>query len=492
MDVYSMSLASKFSKGSKINSIWVPPTMPDTKRGNGIVPTSYDPDEQLAAMFDPLVDNDYVTKRKFGRDNSDTYDLWCYEFTPENPEKTIFLTSLVHGNEYTSFYWLSQFCDLLVNHWEDYPQFAELRKNTRLVTVPIVNPWGHANQSRTNSSNVDISRNFAYNHGTVKDEYPQGDAPFTESEARAIRDLMAEIADDCVATLDFHTTLSEGSSELILYYPRFLKNNIGHYLGLIEEFKKTGAETTALATTALPTLTNYGILTHGFNSANPEFYNGLKGETRDSAEMTRVMHFFGNFVFQAAKIAYKNAGESLQLPTVAAMKFDHRVNGPLNFGTATYTTQGSKTAVKFKPKNEGVFEVKGQITITSTVDSEISIIPHLYQVLSPDYGYAATLEDEFNAIIVNMKAGEERTLPFSAEILCHKYNNVAADNKNERPQEVVFQLRTKTSAGSGGSIKFIKATAKLTPTTSGDRFQRYTLNPTVLAYPTGDGTGYEF
>lgn len=491
MDIFTMGVAAKNTKGDKIESLWIPPTMPDTKRGNGIVPTSYDPDEQLAAMFDPLVDNDYVTKRKIGRDNSDTYDIWCYEFTPENPEKTILLTSLVHGNEYTSFYWLSQFCDLLVNHWEDYPQFRELRKTVRFVTVPIVNPWGHANQMRTNSSVVDISRNFAYNHGMVFDEYPQGLTAFSESEARAIRDLMAEIADECVASLDFHTTLSEGSTDLILYYPRFLKNNISRYIALVEEMKKAGADTTALATTALPTLTNYGILKHGFNSANPEFFNGLRGATRGSEEMTRVMGFFSNFVFQAAKVKFKNAAESIDLPTVASIKYDHRVSGLLNFATTTYTTQGTKTAVKFKAKNEGVFKVSGQITVTVTADAEVSIIPHLYQVQSPDFGYTATLTDEYNAIIATMKAGEERTIPFSAEILCHKTNKVAIDNTNERPQEIVFQFRTKISAGSG-AIKFIKAEATLLPTTSGDRYQRYTINPTTMKYPSGEGTGYEF
>ena len=123
-----------------LNGVFKSPIMPDTLRGNGKVPTSYDPDEQLAAMIDPLVDDDYVTKRSIGRDHSNTYDVWCYEFTPKNPEKTILLTSCLHGNEYTGFYWMAQFLDLLVNHWQEHPHFAYLRKTVKLVTVPIVNP----------------------------------------------------------------------------------------------------------------------------------------------------------------------------------------------------------------------------------------------------------------------------------------------------------------------------------------------------------------
>lgn len=473
-----------------LNTLWEPPEMPAALRGKGNIPTEYNPDIQLAALIDPLVDGEYVTKRSIGRDQSDTYDIWCYEFTPQNPEKTILLTTSIHGNEYTGFYWIAQFLDILVNQWQKYPQFAYLRKNVRLVTVPIANPWGHANQKRYNVSDVDCSRNFDYNWGAVFDEYNQGTAAWSEAESRAIRDLMAEIADECVAALDFHTTLSEGSTHHILYYPRFLNNNVNSYLALIEEMKKPG-ETTALASTALPTLTNYGIFTHGFNSANPEFMNGLSGSTRDSAEMTRAMRFFGNFVFQAAKQPFKNKGTTLALPSMASIRFDYRKSSPITFGTTTYTSQATKTSIKFKSKSEGLFEVQGHITVTSTADATISILPHLYQVKSPDFGFNTSNEDEFNATIFDIKAGEEKIVPFQAEILCHKTNVLAKDNTNDRAQEVVFQLRTKTTAGSG-SIKFINAKAKLTPTTSGDRFKRYTLNPTTLVYPNTQGVTYEF
>lgn len=492
-DNIARGLANKINKqvSPSLDGIWDPPTMPDTFRGNGKVPTSYNPDVQLAAMVDPLVDGKYVTKRKIGRDNSDTYDIWCYEFTPENPEKTILLTSLTHGNEYTGFYWLAQFLDLLVNHWKEHAPLAYLRKNVKIVTVPIVNPWGHMNQKRYNSSDVDISRNFDYNWGRVFDEYPQGTAAFSESEARTIRDLMAEIAPKCSAALDFHTTLSEGSTHHILYFPRFLKNNIRDHLALLDQLKAPN-ETTAMATTVIPTLTNWGIYAHGFNSANPEFMNGLSGSTRSSAEMTRAMKYFANYVFQAAKIKFKNHAEVDDLPEVSSIKFDYRTAGAtIDFATTTLTSQTAKTAVKFNAKNEGVFEVSGHVIVSVTADAEVTILPHLYQVLSPDFGFAGTSTDEFNATTIQMKAGQELPIPIQAEIRCHKTNQVAADNTNDRAKEIVFQLRTRITAGSG-SIKFIKAKAKLTPTPSGDSFKRYTLNPAAIAYPVSQGVAYEF
>lgn len=476
--------------GASVKSIWEPPIMPDTLRGNGLVPTSYDPDVQLNALMDPLVDGKYVTKRSIGMDQSGTFNQWCYEFTPRNPEKTILLTGMIHGNEYTAFYWMAQFLDLLVNKWQEYPQLAYLRKNVKIVTVPIANPWGHMNNSRYNVNGVDCSRNFSYNWGTSFDEYPQGSAPFSEAESVNIAALMAEIAPETVASLDFHTTLSEGDTHHILYYPRFLNNGIMSYLGLLDELQKPG-ETTAVASTSLPTLTNYAIYKHGFNGANPELKNGLAGATRSSEEMTRAMRFFGNFVLRAAQIESKNKGTTVDMGRIASIKYDHTVAGTLDFTTATYTAQASKTAIKFKSKAEGLFEVDGHITLTATENCTIGILPQLYQVQSPDFDFASTSSDEFNAVIINMKAGEEKIVPFQAEIICHKSNTMASNNTNKRTQEIVFQLRTKISSGKG-SIKFIKAKARMTPNISGDRFERYTLGPTTLQYPKTEGRIYEF
>lgn len=488
-----------------INSIWEPPVMPDTLRGNGLVPTSYDPNVQLAAMMDPLVDNKYVTKRSIGKsqgmmtdgtpvDPASIYDIYCYEFTPENPEKTILLTSMIHGNEYTGFYWMAQFLDLLVNKWHEHPHLADIRKKVKLVTVPIANPWGHMNQKRYNVNGVDCSRNFAYNWGQVFDEYPQGTAPWSENEAVVIRDLMAEISKECVASLDFHTTLSEGQTHYMFYFPRFLMNQIDDYQKLVEQLLQPG-ETTALASTAIPTLTNWGIYNHGFNGANPELYNGLSGGTRSSAEMTRAMRVFGNFVLQAARQPAKTRFTTLTSPTYTDIRFDHRKHGgPITFSTTALTSQATKTAVKFKPKSEGVFVVSGQMVVSSSVDATVTIVPHLYQVESPDFGFAVTTavdREEDNAVIINLKAGVEQQLSFQAAILCHKYNIKAATNTNERAQEIVFQLRTKISAGTG-TIKFINALAKLTPTGSGDRLQQITTNPATLKYPISQGVAYPF
>lgn len=477
-------------RGSSNNALWNPPVMPDTLRGNGIIPSGYDPNEHLAATMDKLVDGEYCTKRSIGRDQTDTYDQWCYEFTPENPEKTILLTSMIHGNEYTPFYWMWQFFDLIINGEDLPPQLEYLKRNVKFVTVPISNPWGFANQSRFNVNGVDCSRNFNYNWGVSTDEYPQGSAPFSEAEARNIRDLMAEIAPETVASLDFHTTLSEGSTHHIFYYPRWLKNDVSDYFALVDAMKEEG-ETTAYASVSLPTLTNWNIFNNGINGANPEFMNGLDGGTRSSEEMTRAMKFFGNFVLTAANKKYKAKASATNLPTIYDLKYDYRIDGDFPFATTSYTGQGTKSAFKMLIKSEGVLEADGYVIVNVTEPATVSIMPQLYQVGSPDFDFGKTKDDERNAIIMDLIPGQDFALPFQSSITCHKSNQLAADNTNLRTQEAVFQLRTKISNGSG-SIKFIKGKVRFSPSTSGDRFQRIGLNPTRIEYPTGEETKYGF
>ena len=65
--------------------------------------------------MDSLVDGDYVTRSDIGLDQSETYMMRRYDFTPKHFEKTIVLSGCLHGNEYSGFYSLTQFLELLVS-----------------------------------------------------------------------------------------------------------------------------------------------------------------------------------------------------------------------------------------------------------------------------------------------------------------------------------------------------------------------------------------
>lgn len=75
-----------------------------------------------------FVDNKYCFKKYIGKDQSNTYNVYSYTFEPEHYSKTVLVTCCIHGNEYSAFYAMSRFMNLVVNEWEKYPQLAYLRK----------------------------------------------------------------------------------------------------------------------------------------------------------------------------------------------------------------------------------------------------------------------------------------------------------------------------------------------------------------------------
>ena len=97
-----------------------------------------------------------------GKDSSDTYDIYMYDFKPPNYKNTLVLTGFTHGDERYGglglLYGLKSICE----DWASNSILADLRWNTRFKVIGIVNPWGLNNTSRLNVNSVDINRNFEY------------------------------------------------------------------------------------------------------------------------------------------------------------------------------------------------------------------------------------------------------------------------------------------------------------------------------------------
>lgn len=308
-----------------LNAIWKAPTLPDTLRGNGKIPSGYDPDEAMDALIDPLVDGEYVKKSSIGKDQSGTYTIRRYDFTPLNYEKTIVITACTHGNEYSGFYSLTQILDLLVNEWENHPQLAYVRKNVRLVVIPILNMWGFANQKRQNSRLVDLNRNTSYgwelfSYDKVGDTYYKGESEFSEIETRNLMAVFDGL-DDVVAYLDFHTIVTIGLVDYCIYYPRFTEQNNEPFTKMLWALHEE-PEKLVYGSSSLPSLTNYVSDTYKATSLLCEVINGVEGSTRSSEEMTRMARFYGNIIFKASTLEYKGDIENLSEPKIVYYSYD--------------------------------------------------------------------------------------------------------------------------------------------------------------------------
>ncbi len=150
-----------------------------------------------------------ISKKLLGMDESNTFPVYCYTITPPPSSvidqstgtiisnkgdalKTALLTSGTHGNgtdgdNNEGILALYHVIERILKNSNYIEQ--TLSMNTVLKVVPCVNPWGVANNSRYNSRNVDINRNFQY--GWIASEH-SGANYYSECESRYIRDLMAE------------------------------------------------------------------------------------------------------------------------------------------------------------------------------------------------------------------------------------------------------------------------------------------------------------
>lgn len=103
----------------------------------------------------------YVQKKKIGV-AMDNIPLYAYFFTPDAYENTVVITAGLHGNEKMGVWALLFFLRTLVDEEATLPALDDLRANTRLVVVPVVNPTGFTDGTRQNRNGVDLNRNFDY------------------------------------------------------------------------------------------------------------------------------------------------------------------------------------------------------------------------------------------------------------------------------------------------------------------------------------------
>ena len=89
-----------------------------------------------------LENKNYITRELLGNDESGNHKLWCYYFTPDNYELTVYLQAGVHGYyERQSVWGLARVMHLIASAQKSSEELYNLRNKVRFIVVPIVNPW---------------------------------------------------------------------------------------------------------------------------------------------------------------------------------------------------------------------------------------------------------------------------------------------------------------------------------------------------------------
>ncbi|AGY47936.1 carboxypeptidase A [Bacillus phage poppyseed] len=460
-------LDTKIEKAKKVGSdasfFWLPPTQPGTNWGENGVPTSKDPEGVINALYEPLraYDPTYIKRYLAGTSTvnnsspTDTgvYNIYRYEFTPENYTKTIILSSGTHGNEYTAFFTLWRFLNHLVRDWEIYPQLKYARQNVRFIIMPINNPWGFKNVKRQNANLVDLNRNtdYLWNYITSSKFQPgganyKGPSPFSEKESQIYRDTL-NMFPDALAAIDFHTIITV-AAEHIVYTPRYITQNRRIFNDVIDWLYKQGNRIVN-GTSAVPTLSCWAASTHGMTVANPEWFNGLYGANRNSTEMTECLKFFGNVALQACTLTHKAKDNTNRERKSAWLMYDKKTSPTPLVLTSTIFSNFKLVYQWEDIKRHGVLRAEGRVTFTISAPCTVSFNPTVYQSYHPEMSWTNTKDADTFTVSETYAAAGTYSLPLKAfmNVFPTNYNETGA-GETQRTAEAKFRLRGKSTAGS--------------------------------------------
>lgn len=218
------------NENNKRNLI-IPPYMPDMFKTITSVPnnkTTVMSYEEIMGAWENLRQKypDYITRTLLGKDTSGTLDMYRYDFKPEivsleasaqdginkiytkDDYPIVIMGAGIHGAERPCVKALLNLMTLIADA-KDYSILGWLRNNIHFVIIPLENPWGYKNDSRTNVNHVDINRNFEplweFGSSDSTDDRFRGTSPLSEKESQYIDAILSECSEKAVCYYSLHT-----------------------------------------------------------------------------------------------------------------------------------------------------------------------------------------------------------------------------------------------------------------------------------------------
>lgn len=428
---------------------WAPEQDPAPWGEKGVPPTdNRDPEQFINALYEPMRKDfpKYIARKLHGKDQSGLYNCWRYEFTPKNYTSTIIISAGTHGNEYTTEFVLPRICENIC--YSDAPQWERIRRDVRVIVVPIINPWSFANNKRQNSRGVDLNRNMAHLWDRITSSsfqpggtYYKGTAPFSEVETQYMRDLFDEFS-EALAYIDMHT-INTIQAEHIVFTPRNQPQFREIFNNVISRLFKPGNRVVN-GTTAMPTVAMHAGVTHGMTTANPEWYNGLYGGNRDGIEMREAMNWFGNVFIQACALKHKTSLIEESHPFSKVCVYDRKTTPASSFVSSAVYNNVNHATFDMIIRRHGLLKVSGYVKFTLTAPATIGVNPIVYQKYHPEQDFSDVKDLLNNEILMDFPAGTHR-VDFNARYHNFPYN--VNTESTARPEQTKFRLRMKSSTG---------------------------------------------
>lgn len=123
-------------------------------------------------------------------------NIYLLELGPGGNTTMIF--GAFHGDEQTGFHLVTQLAEILAAK----PDL--ISDQSRVILIPVLNPDGLLNRTRTNSNGVDINRNFPtkdWSPDFKKKKYNPGEKPASEKETRLAMSLIDQYKPDKIISI---------------------------------------------------------------------------------------------------------------------------------------------------------------------------------------------------------------------------------------------------------------------------------------------------
>lgn len=287
-------------------SKWTPLDCPPARSDNlGSLINVFDATQvEYMALWDSLVADypDWVTKSELGTDQSGTYPIHLLDFKPRDVKNTLIVFCGTHGNEAYISYLMYLFMRQVAGRWEASRHLERIRNRTRILMIPIVQPWGtyQTPNTRQNSRSVDINRNWDYRWDEYVVQNPahdaKGSAPWSEAETRICRDLILAHP-EAKALLDFHFLDSTGSgTHFYMFTGSEIDTDGGYVTRVIRALRDSDGQSVGTQFTFNPSGFNWAP-SAGMYGVCPEWQAGNYSNQAFSApDVTKGVQWFGNIV----------------------------------------------------------------------------------------------------------------------------------------------------------------------------------------------------
>lgn len=424
---------------------------------------------------------DYVSREQIGTDADGELPVYAYSFTPQNYEKTVLLTSCVHGYGRMSFFALTNFFNELCRHTNEDRTLAYLRNRVKLVYVPAVNPAAMLSGQAMNPNGVDIGVNFPYMWSNFT-RSTKGTAAGDQTETQNIMEFAEALQFDRLsAAIDFHIDTDTESGKSI-FYPRFQNNCLSALTKFVNTFNYEAESGTGskgvLAASAAPTLSNWIASEYGINACESVWHYQIFGGTYSNETYTKYTEYIGNLVYTMAKnssftckcgaapfvkhIAWKSADEAYTVSNAST---------PAVMGLSNYS---------FSLDSPCILTMQGCVVLDVSSACTVKINPLLYQVNSPEQSYDDRTSNSPFMLELPLSQGTH-VIPVSSVLQAY-YTSYNAISSLKYCENVNMSIAVCASAASAVQVKAFALTL------SG--ISSDAAKPVVISKPMGDPSDY--